>query len=81
MNNGIYVSFSILVSSGLLEFPSGSDGKEYACYMGDLGLIPGLGRSPAEGNGNPSNILAWKIPSTVACQDPPSMGSQRIRHD
>ena len=29
-------------------FPSGSDGKESACSAGDLGLIPGLGRSPGE---------------------------------
>ena len=29
------------------------DGKESACSMGDPGLIPGLGRSPGEGNGNP----------------------------
>ena len=28
-------------------------GKESACSAGDLGLIPGLGRSPGEGNGNP----------------------------
>ena len=28
----------------------------------DVGLIPGLGRSPGEGNGNHSSILAWKIP-------------------
>ena len=34
-------------------FASGSDGKESACNMGDLGLIPGLRRSPEEGNGNP----------------------------
>ena len=34
-------------------FPGGSDGKEFACSTGDLGLIPGLGRSPREGNGNP----------------------------
>ena len=34
-------------------FPSGSDGKESACNGGDLGLIPGLGRSPGEGNGYP----------------------------
>ena len=33
--------------------PGGSDGKESACNSGDLGLIPGLGRSPGEGNGNP----------------------------
>ena len=28
----------------------------------DLGSIPGLGRSPGEGHGNPPSILAWKIP-------------------
>ena len=31
----------------------GSDGKESACTAGDLNLIPGLGRSPGEGNGYP----------------------------
>ena len=34
-------------------FPSGSAGKESACNVGDLGLIPGLGRSPGEGNSDP----------------------------
>ena len=33
-----------------MGFPSGSDGKESACNAGDLSLIPGLGRSPGEGN-------------------------------
>ena len=33
-------------------FPCSSVGKESACNAGDLGLIPGLGRSPGEGNGN-----------------------------
>ena len=36
-----------------LGFPGGSAGKESACNAGDLGLIPGLVRSPGEGNGNP----------------------------
>ena len=36
-----------------LGFPGGSDGKESACSAGDPGLIPGLGRSPGERNGNP----------------------------
>ena len=36
-----------------MGFPSGSDGKESACSAGDPGLIPGLGKSPGEGNGNP----------------------------
>ena len=44
-----------------LGFPCGSDGKASACNAGDLGLIPGSGRSPGEGNGN-SSTLAWKIP-------------------
>ena len=34
------------------DFPGSLDGKESACSPGDHGLIPGLGRSPAEGNGN-----------------------------
>ena len=55
-------------------FPGNSDGKESACSVGDLDLIPGLGRSPGEGKGYP--MLAWKIPWTVY-----SMGSQRVRHD
>ena len=34
-------------------FPGGLDGKASACNAGDLGSIPGSGRSPGEGNGNP----------------------------
>ena len=34
-----------------LGFPGDSDGKESVCDVGDLGLIPGLGRSPSEGTG------------------------------
>ena len=37
----------------LFSLPGGSEGVESACNAGDLGLIPGLGRSPREGNGNP----------------------------
>ena len=36
-----------------LSFPGGSDGKESACNTGDLGSVPGLGRSPGEGNSYP----------------------------
>ena len=35
------------------NFPGGTGGKEYACNAVDLGLIPGLGRSPREGKGYP----------------------------
>ena len=34
-------------------FPAGSSGKGSACNAGDLGLIPGLGRSPGGGHSNP----------------------------
>ena len=37
----------------LKTFPGGSDGKESTCEAGDLGLVPGLGRSPGGGHGNP----------------------------
>jgi len=46
----------ILPFLGLLwyrGFPGGSDSKEFTCNVGDLGSIPGLGRSPAKGNGYP----------------------------
>ena len=40
-------------SQSVLGFPGGSDGKESACNAGDPASIPGSGRSPGEGNGNP----------------------------
>ena len=40
------------------------DGKKSACNVEDLGFISGLGRSPGEGDGNHSSILAWQIPWT-----------------
>ena len=40
-------------ASFFIGFPCGSAGKESACNVGDLGLIPGLGRSPGEGKGFP----------------------------
>ena len=40
------------MSISILGFPDGSDGKESSCNAGDLGLIPVLGRSPGDGNGN-----------------------------
>ena len=43
-------------------FPGGSDGKESACNAGDLGSIPGLGRSPGEGNGNPLQYSCLESP-------------------
>ena len=53
--------------------------KENFCHAGDLGTIPGSGRSPGEGHGNPLIILAWRIPWTEEPGGIQSMGSQRIR--
>ena len=53
-----------------LGFPGGSEGKASACNAGDLGSIPGSGRSPGEGNGsplqypcleNPMDRGAWRV--------------------
>ena len=45
-----------------LSFPGGSDGKASACNVGDPGLIPGLGRSPGEGSGNPLQYSCLENP-------------------
>ena len=42
-----------VIACTLVEFLGDSDGKESACNAGDLGSIPGAGRSPGERNGNP----------------------------
>ena len=48
-----------ILSIKILGFPCGSAGKEPACHVGDLGLIPGLGRSP----GDPwVRSLGWEDP-------------------
>ena len=44
------------------NFPGGSDGKVSFYNAGDLGLIPGLGRSPGEGNGNPLHYYCLENP-------------------
>ena len=45
-----------------LGFPGGSEVKASACNAGDLGSIPGLGRSPGEGNGNPLQYSCLENP-------------------
>ena len=43
-------------------FATGSDGKESACNAGDPSSIPGWGRSPGEGNGNPLQYSCLENP-------------------
>ena len=52
----------LLPDKGSLKFPGGSDGKESACNLGDLGLIPRLGRSPGGGHGNPLQVSCLENP-------------------
>ena len=52
---------SNILRVSLVGLPGGSDGKEFTCNVGDLGSVPGLGRSPGGGHGNHSSILAWRI--------------------
>ena len=61
LNKRTFVTYCVLgVVPGTMDglprwkgFLGGSDGKEPVCNVGDLGSIPGLGKSPSEGNGNP----------------------------
>ena len=46
-------SITTALSGNWVGFPGGSDSKASAYNVGDLGSIPGSGRSPGEGNGNP----------------------------
>ena len=45
-----------------MDFPGGSDGKESAYNVGDLGLIPDLGRSPGGGHGQPHQYSCLENP-------------------
>ena len=56
------VRYIILIYMLSLGFPGGSDGKESACSVGDPSSIPGSGRSPGEGNGNPLQYSCLKTP-------------------
>ena len=60
-----------------MGFPGGSDSKESACNIGDLGW-----ENPLEkGLATHSSILAWRIPWTEKPGGLQPMGSQRVRHD
>ena len=67
-----------MLISSVLGFLCGSAGKESACYMGNLGSIPGLGRSPGEGKGYPFqypdlensssiHVLYWCLAKLIQC--------------
>ena len=65
-----------------MGFPVGSDGKDSACSVGDLGLIPGLGRYPGEGNSNPLQYSCLENPMDGgAWWATVHGGSQRVGND
>ena len=51
------------------DFPGGSDGKESACNVGDLGSIPESGRSLEKGMATHSSILAWWAPLSMGSEE------------
>ena len=63
-------------------FPGESDSKESACNARDLGLIPGLGRFPGGGHGNPMKYSCLENPLDRGVSGGlQSMGSQRVGYD
>ena len=54
--------YLILPSVSIWGFPGSSEDKASACNVGDPGLIPGLGRAPGEGNGNPLQYSCLENP-------------------
>ena len=63
------ISFTVSSPVSLMAtgFPGGSEGKEPACNAGDPGSIPGLGRSPGGGYGNPLQYSCSENPQGETC--------------
>ena len=66
---------------GSLGFPSGSDGKEPVCSVGDPGLFPGSGRSSGEGHGNPLQYSCLENPTDEGSWQVTVHGVQRVRYN
>ena len=62
-------------------FPGGSDSKAFAYNVGDLGSIPGSGRSPGVGNGNPLQYSCLENPWMEEPGRLQSMGPQKVGHN
>ena len=70
-------SFTLSVS---WVFLGGSDSKESACNAGDLGSIPGLGKSPGEGNGNPLQYCYLENAMDRGAWQATVQGSKKVGH-
>ena len=65
----------------LSAFPGGSVGKETACKAGNVGSIPGSGRLPGEGNGNPPQYSCLGNPMNRGAWQAAVHGLARVRHE
>ena len=65
---------------GYVGFSGGSRGEESACHGGDPGSIPGLGRSPGEGNGNSLQYSCLENPMVIGVWRATVHGVPRVRH-
>ena len=65
----------------MLGFPDGSDGKASVCNAGHLGSIPGSGRSPGEGNGNPLQYFSLENLMDRGAWQVIVHGVTRVRHN
>ena len=74
-NQWYFMQNELIDPTYLGGFPGSSDSKEYACNAGDQGLIPGLGRTPGEENGNPLQYLCLENFMDRPC------GRKRVGHD
>ena len=76
-----FVKYFLTSKSDVFPSTTGSVSKESTCTAGDLGSIPGLGRSPGGGHGNPQQYSCLENPrgqrSLVGC----SPWGRRVRHD
>ena len=68
-------------SGNYLGFTQSSVGKESTCNAGDLGSIPGSGRSPGEGNGNPLQYSCLENPMDRGAWQATVPGVARVRQD
>ena len=71
-----FLSFTIIKG-----FPGGAEVRASACSVGDLGSIPGSGRSPGDGNGNPLQYSCLENPMDGGAWWATVHGSQRVGHD
>ena len=71
----VCVCVCVYIYAYIQGFPCGSAGKQSSCNVGDLGLIPGLGRSPGERKGYPLQYSG--LENSMDCI---VMGSQRVGH-